>query len=194
MTKTSQTWSTRLGIIVLVAASIACLSMTTIDHYNLLSLEDQEMEALDRKELSVLSSTPDAIPYWESFNTWQCFSTENVQPECSELDYGAIHVPTLRLRQGTTLYDFSLDPEPGLDCEQTLAKWVALLENQRSFCVYAAHLQKYHDNLFEADGIKDWHLWIVDQIKTYSGYWQWAEEESTTDSEQTNYTELEETE
>ncbi len=185
MKKTSQIWNKQLRIFILVAASIFCLSMTTINHYDLLSPEDQEMEVLDQEETSVFSSAPDAVPYWESFNTWQCFSTENIQPECSELDYGAIHVPTLRLREGTTLYDFSLDPEPDLNCEQTLAKWIALLENQRSFCVYAAHLQIYPDNPFESDGVTEWHLWIVDQIKTYNGYWKWADtgEEATDEND-----------
>ena len=184
MKKTSQIWNKRLSIFIVVAASISCLSMTTFNHYDLLSPEDQEMEVLGREEPSVLSSALDAIPHWESFNTWQCFSTENIEPECSELDYGAIHVPTLRMREGNTLYDFSLDPEPDLNCEQTLTKWIALLENQRSFCVYAAHLQIYPDNPFESEGVEEWHLWIVDQIKTYNGYWKWAgtEEESNAEN------------
>ncbi|OFZ18867.1 MAG: hypothetical protein A2Z20_02575 [Bdellovibrionales bacterium RBG_16_40_8] len=83
MTKTSLVWNKRLRIFIIVTASISCLSMTTINHYDLLSPEDQAMEVLDREELSVLSSALDAIPYWESFNAWQCFSTETVQPECS---------------------------------------------------------------------------------------------------------------
>ncbi|MEQ1664043.1 MAG: hypothetical protein ABL927_01555 [Bdellovibrionales bacterium] len=170
-------------IVITMAASIACMSMTNINHYDLLSAEDQEMEAQDQDITPALSSGLHATNQWESFNTWQCFSTESIQPECSELDYGALHVPTLRMSAGTTLYDFSLDPEPDLDCEQTLAKWVALLENQRSFCVYAAYLQKYPDNPFESDGFEEWHLWIVDQIKTYNGYWKWndSEAESPTD-------------
>jgi hypothetical protein len=179
-------WNKYFKISVVLAASISCLSMTSINHYNLLSDDDQEMEAVDQEGPSVLSSGFHVTPQWESFNTWQCFSTETIQPECSELDYGAIHVPTLRMREGTTLYDFSLEPEPDLDCEQTLAKWTALLENQRSFCVYAAHLQIYPDNPFESEGITEWHLWIVDQIRTNNGYWKWAdtEEESSDENDQ----------
>jgi hypothetical protein len=83
------------------------------------------------------------------------------------------------------MHDFSLDPEPGQDCDQTLKEWLSLLENQRSFCVYAAHLQKSPDNPFQSEGISEWHLWIVNQIKTNSGYWKWAEPEdqSMTDTE-----------
>jgi hypothetical protein len=146
--------------------------MSNINHYDLLNFEDQEMEAAAHGEIPALSSGLNVTNQWESFNTWLCFSTETVQPECSELDNGALHVPTLRIRQGSTLYDFSLDPEPSLNCEQILEKWISLIQNQRSFCVYAAQLQIYPNNPFESDGIEEWQLWIVDQIKTHNGYWK----------------------
>lgn len=155
----------------ILITSLSSLSMMNINPYDLLGPEDQEMEITDQTEGPALSSGLNAANQWESFNTWQCFSTESIQLECSELDYGAIYVPTLRMSNGTILYDFSLDPEPDLNCEEILAKWTALLKNQRSFCVYAAYLQKYHDNPFELDGIEEWHLWIVNQIKTLNGYW-----------------------
>lgn len=177
-----------------IAAAILCLSMATINHFDLLSLEDIEMEVPDQEETPALSSALGDSNQWESFNTWQCFSTENVQSDCTELDYGALRVPTLRISEGTTMYDFTLDPEPNLNCEQTLSKWVELLKNQRSFCIFAAHLQKYQDNPFESDGIEEWHLWIVDQIKTYNGYWKWTESEyeSATDREPAESGDIEE--
>jgi hypothetical protein len=161
--------------------------MVSMSHYELLNSDDQEMEVVNQEGPPALSSGLNSAPQWESFNTWQCFSTEKLQYECSDLDYGAIKVPTLRVTDGSIMHDFSLDPEPGLNCEQTLAKWIALLENQRSFCVYAAHLQIYPDNPFQAEGIEQWHLWIINQIKTNNGYWKWAPdaaEESTAENGQ----------
>ncbi len=169
----------------ILASSILCLSMTTANHYDLLNDDDLEMQKAAQVGAPALSSAVNETPHWESFNAWQCFSTENIQPECSELDDGAIRVPTLRIHEGTILYDFSLDPEPGLNCEQTLSKWVALLESQRSLCIFAAHLQNYPDNPFQSEGVEQWQLWIVNQIKSYNGYWYSAEpnEESSMNSE-----------
>jgi hypothetical protein len=177
MTTTSKKLNTRLRIAIVLVSSLSCLSMASISHYELLNSDDQEKEAVDQKGTPALSSGLNAVPQWESFNTWQCFPTENIRLECTELDNGEIRVPTLRFSKKSIMYDFSLDPEPGLDCDQILEKWATLLENQRSFCVYAAHLQKYPDNPFQSEGIAEWHLWIVNQIKTNNGYWKWAHTE-----------------
>lgn len=148
-----------------------CLSMTW-SHYNLLSQEDRDLENLDRQEQPVLSSALDSDFYWESFNEWQCFSTENIQFECTELDHGVQYVPTMRISRNEELFDFSLDPEHELDCKGILNEWSALLEHEGSFCTYAAYLQDLPNDSFEAEGINFWGLWIVSQVKSRKGYWK----------------------
>lgn len=155
--------------------------MKCIDSYDLLSPEDREMEASDQDGVPGLSSALNSDVDWESRNIWRCFSKEEIHIECSELDTGAIHVPTIRLNDGGQLLDFSLDPSPNLACHEVLARWTELLENQRIFCVYASHLQELEYEKSESDGVLDWHLWIISQLKTNSGSWKWNE--PTVDSE-----------
>ena len=179
----NKVWKKHCSAIFVSVAGIFCLSMTDTNHYEILSPDDREQELTDSEGTPALSSQIDANPYWETFNTWRCFSTENIRPECSVLDNDSLRVPTLRFAEGSTLYDFSIDPEPGLDCDETLAKWIALLDQEQSFCVYAAYLQEMPSEIFEYEGINRWQLWIVSQIKTQQGYWHLYDPEDYTSAE-----------
>ena len=157
------------------AAGVACLSMSGVYFYDFLSFEDLEREHFDRKSTPALSSSLDESPYWESFNEWHCYSTKNIRFECTELDYGLMHVPTIRIADSSDLYDYSMDPEPDLDCEEILGEWKNLMEGERSFCVHAAYLQNLPYESYEAEGIRHWSLWILEDIKTSKGYWKSVE-------------------
>jgi len=142
---------------------LSSLSMTSIDHYDILSESDLELEAIESTTRPALGAALDAEPYWQSFNEWRCFATDIIQPYCAEIDYGKSHLPTLRISESDgKLYEFSLDPGPTLNCEETLNEWISLLENQRGVCVYAAYLQ---------DLDAEHELWIIDTVKSYSGGW-----------------------
>ena len=158
------------SFILVFLVGFCCLSMTW-NYYDLLSQEDLGLEDFGQST-PALSSAIDSDFYWESFNEWQCFSTESIQFECTELDYGRQYVPTIRISQNNELYDFSLDPEPALNCQKILTKWRSLLEKEDGFCVYAAYLQDLPHDAFEAKGIERWGLWIVDQVKSRKGYWK----------------------
>ena len=164
----------KLWAIALIAILGACnLSMVAIDPYDLLSQDDLALEQLESEGQSPISSAHDENPYWESFNEWTCFSTETVQLYCAEIDYGKSTLPTLRVTDADgKLTEFDLDPEPDLNCEATLDVWRTLLENQHSFCTYAAFLQNLSDDTnVDHREHTNHELWIVDKIKTNNGYW-----------------------
>jgi len=160
----------------IIISAICALSMSWPYHYDLLTDIDYEQEAEDRNEGPALSSAIDQEPHWESFNYWQCYSTQAIRFECSELDYGKTFVPTLRVLDRNHLYDFSLDPEPNLNCEETLKRWAEILDKQISFCVYAAYLQELPAESYANEGVSRWSLWIVDQLKS-NGYWKYRTED-----------------
>lgn len=156
----------KLNFLLAALVSICCLSMTSIHHHGILSENDLQLESLESTR-PALSAALGSEPYWRSFNEWHCFSTKIVQPYCAETDDGKSQIPTLRVSDGDgKLYEFSLDPEPGINCGEILNAWVALLSNQRGFCVYSAYLQDIDDNH---------ELWVVDKVKSYSGYWNYRQ-------------------
>jgi hypothetical protein len=136
----------------------------------LLSAEDFAQERTDADH-PALSSSLQEDPGWESFNTWSCFSARNLELECSELDFGAIHVPTLRVIENSAAYDFSLDPEPNMDCEQIRDQWRQLLDGEPAICTYAAYLQDLPADSLRDGSLDSWTLWIVNRLKTSKGYW-----------------------
>lgn len=162
-------WSTVLFAVI----GISNLSMIQIDPYELLSDDDLALEQYESEGHSHINSALDENPYWESFNTWSCFSTETVQLYCAEIDYDRSTLPTLSVTDTDgKLTEFDLDPDSGLSCEDTLNAWQALLLNQRSFCTYAVFLQNLSDDsqVYYREHT-DHELWIVDKIKTNLGYW-----------------------
>lgn len=157
-------------VLLICIASIFCLSISGAYYYDLLSFED--WERFNQQSAPVLSAALDEDPYWESFNEWHCYSTKNIQFECTELDFGLRYVPTIRISDSSDLYDYSLDPGPVLDCGKTLDEWKNLIEGEEAFCVYSAYLQDLPDESYEAEGIRHWSLWILEDIKTNNGYWK----------------------
>jgi len=137
--------------------------MITIDYYDILSEADLAQEEIESTAHPALSAAYDEEPYWQSFNKWMCFPAEAVQTYCAEIDYGQSYLPTFRVSDDKHhFYEFDLDPTPNLNCDETLSQWRELLENQRSFCVYAAYLQDLDDER---------ELWVVDTIKSSRGLW-----------------------
>jgi hypothetical protein len=137
---------------------------------DLLNEEDREFERADREDGPELSAPLSENPRWESFNEWQCFSTQTLQLECTELDYGEMHVPTLRIADAGHLFDFSMERESDLGCDKVLESWRNLLDGEDAFCVYAAYLQDLHAEHFSEEGVERWTLRILSQIKTRKGY------------------------
>ena len=178
------TWQNGFRVISLIIVAVSNLSFATArSSHHLLSEEDLEQELMDAENGPQLNSALNEYPHWESFNEWNCFSTQTVQLECSALDYGQIHVPTLRVTDSGLLYDYSsgnsknlyefqMSEEPGLGCKEVLQKWNTLLESERAFCVYSAYLQDLPADHFEAEGVKRWTLSIISQLKTQQGYWR----------------------
>lgn len=160
----------------IISATLCALSMSGPNHSDILTDQDYAQELSDENAGPALSSAIDEKPHWESFNTWQCFSTQTIQLECTALDYGKIGVPTLKVRDQNHLYDFSLDPDPNLSCEEVLPKWSAILDRQISFCVYSAYLQELPAESYAHEGVTRWSLWIVDQIKS-NGYWRYRSDD-----------------
>lgn len=160
-----------LNFIAALLATALNLSMYHNPHSNLLNADDLELERVDREDGPELSAPLNANPRWESFNEWQCFSTQDVQLECTELDSPEMRVPTIRVKSTMQFFDFSMDPEPDMDCEYVIEKWKMLLETEDSFCTYAAYLQDIPSDHFVDEGVDSWTLWIVEQVKTTKGYW-----------------------
>jgi hypothetical protein len=164
-------------VIVLLAAALN-LSMYYNPHASLLNADDLEFERVDREdgpELGGSLSEANEGHRWESFNEWQCFPTRDVQSECTELDSPEIHVPTIRIRHAGHLFDFSMDPEPDMDCDYVIRNWKTLLEGEDSFCVYAAYLQDLPVDQSGEEDVDGWTLWIVKQMKTKKDYWSDAD-------------------
>jgi len=158
-------------LLIVLLAGAASLSMYSNPYLELLTSGDWEFEKADRDDGSALSSPIGQSPRWESFNEWQCFSTQNIHLECTELDDGSIQVPTLRVGRAGHILDFSMDPEPSFDCEQVRMDLIDLLDQEDSFCVYAAHLQEHPSENFGDPDVISWNLWIMSQVKTQKGYW-----------------------
>ena len=149
---------------IFVFTIFSCLSMIPINHFETLNELDYQLEEVEEDQPPALSAGLHEKDYWESYNTWNCFSAADAQLDCSVLDYGKILVPTIRVVIDGIHYDYSNEPEQDPDCHATLRKWAELFENQKSVCIYSAYLQNVTDN---------YELWIIDQIKTYNGYWRY---------------------
>jgi hypothetical protein len=162
--------SKRLRLFVALAAGVLSLSMVSSPYAYLLDEEDREFERADREDGPELSAPLSESPRWESFNEWWCFSTQSLQLECTELDYGEMHVPTLRIANAGHLFDFSMERESELGCGKILEQWKDLLEGEDAFCVYAAYLQDLPADHFGEEGVERWTLRILSQIKTRKGY------------------------
>jgi hypothetical protein len=154
-----------LGILAIVLAA-ANLSMVAADGRDILSDADLAMEQMQSDSGPALSSALDQEPYWESYNEWKCFRTNGIELlYCAEIDDGRSQLPTLRVSdEGATLYELSLDPEPGLSCEVSLNQWRELVRDQHNFCVFAAYLQDINHGH---------ELWIIDTLKSLRGSWKW---------------------
>ncbi|MGZ3709705.1 MAG: hypothetical protein ACXWP5_11550 [Bdellovibrionota bacterium] len=166
----------RIHIAAAFVAGLSCLSLFRGDPADLLSGEDYAQEESDRTDGHALSSALDDENPWESFNKWQCFPADSAEITCATAEYnGPKDVPILTVSYGTHHYEFSMDPEPEPDCAKVSAKWKNLLENQSSFCTYAAFLQYSEDASGTPD--KDESVWIINQLKTGKGYWKFENKE-----------------
>lgn len=160
---------------VAVLLGLACLSMTAMNPFDLLSIDDQEKEVADHDGTPALSSPLNETPQWKSFNTWNCFETNNISLELTEIDEGSMKVPTLLISSDRIQYEFSLDPEPDLDSERILRRWAELLDGQASFCVYAAFLPDLDATPAGAPKSEN-QAWVVNQLKTGRGTWSYEDD------------------
>ena len=113
-------------------------------------------------------------PYWESYNQWLCFPVESVEVTCLNAEYnGVVQVPTIHVVQAQHYFEISMDPDPKPDCAVITHRWRELLQDQREFCVYAAPLQEY-DGVLPDSRAKDGSVWIINRVKTASGYWDFS--------------------
>jgi hypothetical protein len=164
-----KSYKSKLLKILIIA--ILNLSINFENPRSILNTEDIELELSEENQKPALSSGNLSEQKWESFNTWICFPTDQIQLFCAEIDDSNDFVPTIEI------YDFegrniqlSLDPPFHKTCNQILTEWTLLIKNKRHFCAFTAFLQN-----LELDDSKEQHpteLWIVDTLKTQSGYWQ----------------------
>lgn len=160
-------------ILVLISAS-ASLAAFSLNYYDILNEKDIERQISDSEKGPTLSSGTYNSPQWESFNTWQCFSTSQIELNCLQIaDMENTFVPDLQVLKNSRIYDFSLDPELELDCEENLNQWSALLQNEERFCTYAAYLQEVPEYIDLDQNITSAGLWIIEKLKTDKGYWNY---------------------
>ena len=155
------------------------LSMYYDPNSELLSTADYEQIKLDSTRGPALSSYLDGKSlYWESYNTWQCFPTRDLEIDCMEAEYNGIkRVPTIHIIYNLHRFEFSMDPEPEPNCDIIIDRWKNLLLDENTFCTYAAFLQDL--DLSDPDSIaKDGSVWIINQLKTSKGYWNFELEDN----------------
>ena len=86
-------------------------------------------------------------------------------------------VPALQVVYGSHFYEFSMDPEPRLDCEKIIDRWKNLLAGESVFCTFAAFLQNFDDGPPEPE-LKEGSVWIINQLKSAKGRWTFEEGEN----------------
>lgn len=73
-----------------------------------------------------------------------------------------IRVPTITVSANDEYFEVETSVSDEVICEDTIKLWETLLTNQSSFCVLSAYLQDLDPTTS---------IWILDAIKTASGYW-----------------------
>jgi hypothetical protein len=161
-----------------LVAGLSSLSMYRNPALDLLDERDYEQMRNDIAHGPALSAPLDRSPYWASYDQWHCFPTESIEISYVEAEYGEMRkLPTLHVTEGSHLYEFSMDPEPAPNFDNITNKWKALLQDEGTFCVYAAPLQELDvaNNDTTAESAS---LWIIHQLKTTKGYWTFESEEN----------------
>lgn len=165
-------------LLVAVITATFSLSMVHDPTYNLLNDIDYAKARSDAAQGPALTAPLDGSPYWSSYNQWLCFSSQNIEMSCLEAEYNGIKkVPVLHLTEGTHYFEFSMDPEPALDCNKVIDRWNALLKNELAFCAYAAPLQELDITAYDSNA-ETGSVWIINQLKTAKGYWKFESEEN----------------
>jgi hypothetical protein len=138
------------------------LAAVYYDGWGILNDDDFELEKQGSKTRA-LGSAIGEEPYWESFNKWQCFSTNSAEAYCAIIGHGQLSAVSISaVDDSGKRYELSDEPVSNETCAQQLLDWQQLLEGEHGFCVYAAYLQNIDDNH---------ELWIVSRLKTQKGVW-----------------------
>ena len=170
-----------------LSAGISSLSMSYDYSSGILGEADTHFEEQERARGPALSApSDDSGPYWESFNQWQCFPSENVEVSCAQAEYGqVVDVPILGLVYDSHYYEFSLDPDPKPDCRKVTEFWTKLLDGEDAFCAFGAFLQNYDGDLSRS-GAKSGSVWIINRLKTRNGIWSFEASENWVKEDEPN--------
>lgn len=137
------------------------------EHYQVLTKEDFDMAHEDNKTSAISWPQSDGS-FVESFNKWQCYSTDQIKLSTVEIeDHESKCVPSIEIAHDNFVQLFDIDNEENWDCEKILDDWNELIKNQRSICLFGAFVQYETSNIF---------LWDLEKIKTENGYWDRVEE------------------
>ena len=165
-------------LVIAVAAGLSSLSMYRNPATALLNEYDYARMENDFTHGPALSAPLNGSPYWATYNQWLCFSTQNIEISYVEAEYGEIRkLPTLHVTEGSHFFEFSMDPEPAPDFDNITEKWKALLKDEAEFCVYAAPLQELDASNYDTSA-ESASLWIIYQLKTAKGYWNFESDEN----------------
>lgn len=142
------------------------LSASWMDPYDLLDSEDLEIRSTSRPALS----HRDGDESWVSYNKWQCFTASSLSLFYAIHDFSEYggspseRTPTFRFENDEEVIDFDFDNHGyfGGDSETIMSEWKDLLQRSPVVCIYAAYLQ---------DIAPGHAYWIVDELKSVSGYW-----------------------
>ena len=139
---------------------------------SILTSEDLELERDARQLPPALSATKGSPNYWESFDRWMCFPSNQVSVSKVETIYEDRQelIPQLEIWDRNHLIEVSLSAGIDFDYVRIFERWHSMVSSSHNVCVFAAHLQD-----LEVDGASG-SLWIVSRLKTDLSLWNEADE------------------
>ena len=148
---------------------ILALPLSANMYSDILSVEDYELQTKDSLK-PVMTSGPDDINQWKSYNQWSCFHSKRVSYECA-IYSDTIEIPSLNININNHTYMFDIpipDKEFIEDCANVLAEWEDLIKSSEEVCIYGA----YMPGVDEENYPNDFSIWYLVKIKTENGYWE----------------------
>lgn len=139
----------------------------------LLSAEDLAYEKAERERGPALSSAIDDPNPWATYNQWMCFGANQIEIETVEVKYRTEweKTPQIVVTTPGQRIELSLDPSEPMNAEGVIRDWRDLFRHSSEVCFFAAFLQ-YMDS--DDESVVD-SLWVLEQLKTESGYWRVAD-------------------
>ncbi|MBI3557922.1 MAG: hypothetical protein HY074_16795 [Deltaproteobacteria bacterium] len=148
-----------------------------LEEASLLTSKDIAHEIRDRRDGPALSSAVDDPNPWETYNQWMCFETKAARIESVGVRTSGDWKPWPQISITTSEQTFVFSPSTDreVDTDLILESWKNLFDRSERVCLYAAYLQ----NLDPVDSVNPEALWILEDMKTETGYWH--SEEVTSD-------------